>query len=241
MIKVDVISATNSKYIGINPQNPKGIAFDCYGNGIPHIMKIENSNTTYFDHIPLLSNLIKENPDYILNEFQVLDEDCEKIMIPTKKLKEILEFDQIDNLFQAYKKSNDLYQSITNHEDEITWINEKDKLFSGKMYIDRLIHRIQEQIIRQHVTNTFNYTKEQGIPVGSRLIGNQLNLADETAMSNCGHGPYSFDSFKLIPTTNQTLQNKDLILPVQTFKLIQIGTTSGTGQYNYDEQINKLK
>jgi hypothetical protein len=238
-MKIDVISATNSKYIGINPQNPEGIIFDCYGNGIPHIMKIENSNNTHFDHLPLLVNLLEENPDYMLSEFQVLDEDYKKKIITTQKLRDILEFEQIGDLFQAYNKSNNLYKSIKNHDDESSWVNERKILFSGKMYLDRLVHRVQEQIVRQHVTNTFNYTKEQGIPVHARLIENQLNLADETGMSNCGHGAYSFDSFELIPSTIQTQQNKDLILPIQTFELSFLGTKAGTGQYQYDEQINK--
>jgi hypothetical protein len=238
-MKIDVISATNSKYIGINPQNPKGVAFECYGNGIPHIMRIENSNNTHFGHLPLLANLIEEHPDYILNEFQTLDEDYKKERIPTQKLKDILESEQIDDLFQAYQKSDNLYKSIKNHNDETNWVNERTELFSGKYYFDRLVHRVQEQIIRQHIPNTFNYTKEQGIPVHARLIGDKLNLADETGMSNCGHGAYTFDSFKLIPFSIQTQQNKDIILPVQTFELSLLGTKSGTGQYKYDEQINK--
>ena len=181
--------------------------------------------------------------------------ELQTLLIEFKKIKlgELLTSNNIQELFELYKKSDEIYKKFQEDtlayrkgerkthpfNDKPSWDQKRKNLFKEKIYLDNLVNDTHLQIIRQHSEFPFQYNKQNGLPSSIFFHKKTLRVAEENAFDNHGHSDYAFEEFEISEIERIPANGRKRIFPIRKVNLKFLGTKTGHGEYDFKEEFFK--
>lgn len=251
-MKLDIVDTSSASYININPKNNKPPIISL-GNGVSGVYQICKTHKDHFSDLEYFTKVVEKFPDFCLTNVVTHDENEKKIIFKNKKLRELLSANQVKELFEAYRESNAIFEQYQKdalsyrsgerethpHSDKPSWVDKQEAIFSGKRHLDNLVNDIQNQMIRQHSINSFQYDKENGLPCRVYFNGTILRVAQEDGSNNHGHSDYLFEEFEVSDIEKISPNGLESIFPIRRVSLNLLGSKYGHSDYSFVEEFYK--